>query len=72
MHMTEPHLSLSLLETSQVTSPTSETPEPVAMVTEAKTPAAEPGEMRSWSDVVYLSKVNECSVMGNKGLVITS
>ncbi|TNM94089.1 hypothetical protein fugu_002265 [Takifugu bimaculatus] len=29
-------------ETSQVTSPTSETPEPVAVVTEAKTPAAEP------------------------------
>ncbi|XP_018516837.1 eukaryotic translation initiation factor 5B [Lates calcarifer] len=29
-------------ETSEVTSPTSETPEPVAMETEAKTPAAEP------------------------------
>lgn len=43
----EPHFSvLSPLETSQVTSPTSETPEPVAMEPEATTPAAEPGEMR--------------------------
>lgn len=42
-----PHFSrLSLLETSQVTSPTSETPEPVAMEPEAKAPAAEPGELR--------------------------
>lgn len=33
-------------ETSEVTSPTSETPEPVVMETEVETPAPEPGEFR--------------------------
>lgn len=37
-------LKHSALSPSEVTSPTSETPEPVAMETEVKTPAAEPGE----------------------------
>lgn len=39
-----PSLSALFLETSEVTSPASETPEPVVMETEAETPAAEPGE----------------------------
>lgn len=39
-------LQRSALSPSEVTSPTSETPEPVAMETEVKTPATEPGESR--------------------------
>lgn len=42
-----PSLSALFLETSDVTSPASETPEPIVTETEAETPAAEPGE-RWW------------------------
>lgn len=43
-HIIKISLSFPFPETSEVTSPTSETPEPVAMETEAEAPPAEPGK----------------------------